>query len=81
MTGEISADVDDEGPYVEYCLANVSPDRQASLEAADVPTRGVACLDRCGRCYRSSFLVVDGTPIEGRACERFVEAVTTGDRE
>jgi uncharacterized protein YuzB (UPF0349 family) len=78
---DTSTDADEERRYVEYCLANVSPQRRATLENADVRTRGVACLDRCGRCYRSAFLVVDGTPIEGEACERFVHALKRGEPE
>lgn len=80
MTGERPSASDDQDVYVEYCLANVSPERRSILETADVATRGVACLDRCGTCYASSFLVVDGTPIEGPACDRFVDALQ-GDPE
>lgn len=81
MTGDTPTNTAPDRPYVEYCLANVSPQRRATLENADLPTRGVACLDRCGRCYRSAFLVVDGKPIEGGACERFVDALEGGDPE
>jgi len=81
VTGDASTEAKSERPYVEYCLANVSPERRAALEEADVPTRGVACLDRCGRCYRSSFLVVDGKPIDGERCERFVDAQIAGGPE
>ncbi|WP_460921136.1 DUF1450 domain-containing protein [Salinarchaeum chitinilyticum] len=73
--------MDGSRPYVEYCLANVSARRRATLDAADVPTRGVCCLDRCGRCFRSAFLVVDGEPVEGAACDRFIDAHTIGDPE
>lgn len=81
MTRDVPTETDVDRPYVEYCLANVSSQSRAALENANVPTRGVACLDRCGRCYRSTFLVVDGKPIEGEACERLVDAQIAGDSE
>ncbi|WP_170977352.1 DUF1450 domain-containing protein [Halorussus salinisoli] len=48
---------------VEYCLANVTPSQRARLDDADVRTRSVGCLDRCGTCHRSQFLVLDGTVV------------------
>lgn len=79
MTEGHLTDADDQCVYVEYCLANVSPQQREVLEYADVATRGVACLDRCGRCYRSTFLVVNGDPIEGNACDQFVDALQQGE--
>jgi uncharacterized protein YuzB (UPF0349 family) len=48
---------------VEYCVANVTPSQRARLDDADVRTRSVGCLDRCGTCRRHRFLVVDGTVV------------------
>lgn len=46
---------------IEYCLNNgteATRDRLSGLEAATVIEK--RCLQRCGECNRSSFLVVDG---------------------
>lgn len=51
-------------PYlVEYCLANVTRTQRERLDDAEVRTRSVGCLDRCGTCHRKRFLVLDGTVI------------------
>ena len=76
MTVRHFPDVDDQSLYVEYCLANISPQQRVTLEHADIETRGSTCLDRCGRCYRSTFLVVNGTPIDGADCEKFINTLT-----
>jgi uncharacterized protein YuzB (UPF0349 family) len=57
---------------VEYCLGNVTPTQRTRLADADVRTRGADCLDRCGRCYRDRFLVVDGVVVDGEAAVRRV---------
>lgn len=59
--------------YVEFCLANVSAERRDAIEAADFQSRGTSCLDRCGRCYRTNFVLVDGSPVTGAACDQFLE--------
>lgn len=81
MTVGHSPDVDDQPLYVEYCLANISPQQRVTLEHADIETRGSTCLDRCGRCYRSTFLVVNGSPIDGATCEKFINTLKKGDPE
>lgn len=48
---------------VEYCVHNVT-DRPA-VDALPADTRGYPCLERCGRCRRTPFLVVDGTVLDG----------------
>jgi len=81
MTVGCSPDVDDQSVYVEYCLANVSSQQRIILEHAEITTRGSTCLDRCGRCYRSTFLVVNGAPIDGAACTKFINSLKQGDSE
>lgn len=46
---------------VEYCVRNVT-DRPA-VESLPVETRGYPCLERCGRCRRTPFLVVAGQAV------------------
>lgn len=47
---------------IEYCLSNVDAGDRSSLcglaECADVEE--YPCLGRCGECYESTILVVDG---------------------
>lgn len=81
MTLSYSSDINDQSVFVEYCLANVSSQQREILESAEVTTRGSTCLDRCGRCYRSTFLVVNGTPIGGASCEKFINTLRKGDSE
>lgn len=50
---------------IEYCIQNVSSDVRCRLEASEFDVRAEVCLQRCGDCFDTEFLVVDGTPIEG----------------
>ena len=46
---------------VEYCLNNVDATTRRRLD--DIEDENVIetrCLQRCGECYRDSFVVVDG---------------------
>jgi len=46
---------------IEYCLNNVDADARRRLgECETGDTLETRCLQRCGDCYRSPFLVVDG---------------------
>lgn len=76
-----SPDRTEDSEYVEYCLANVSSERQDAIMAADLRSRGASCLDRCGRCYQTDFVVVDGTLIAGDTCNQFVESLAEGESE
>lgn len=45
-------------PVVEYCVNNCpSPDERFG---ADIEVRAMSCLERCGTCRTTPFLVVDG---------------------
>lgn len=66
MTDDAPSDDDERSArprLVEYCVANVTQSQRARLDDADVRTRSVGCLDRCGTCHRSRFLVLDGTVV------------------
>jgi len=47
-------------PTVEYCVNNVTSPERALIEECDGDTVGYPCLERCGTCQQTSFLVVDG---------------------
>lgn len=50
---------------IEYCLANA--------DSVDHPrAEGRLCLQQCGLCYESSFLLVDGEPMVGESHEALV---------
>lgn len=45
---------------VEYCVHNLPSVARDHLAGLDAETRGLACLERCGTCRSTPFLVVDG---------------------
>lgn len=45
---------------IEACVSNVESTDKHALSEVGVTTRVYPCLERCGRCYRAPFLVVDG---------------------
>ncbi|WP_135533868.1 MULTISPECIES: DUF1450 domain-containing protein [Halostella] len=57
---------------IEYCLNNVDERTRRLLTDRD-DTREASCLDHCGRCYRDSFLVVDGTVETGSDHEAILD--------
>ncbi|WP_227356522.1 DUF1450 domain-containing protein [Haladaptatus salinisoli] len=62
---------------VEYCLSNVSTETRARLAACEFETTEERCLQRCGDCFSTSFLVVDGVLVRGdheRTLRRLAEA-------
>lgn len=44
---------------IEYCLANVDAEARPRLRSRS-NVREASCLEECGRCRATSFLVVDG---------------------
>ncbi|WP_227378794.1 DUF1450 domain-containing protein [Haladaptatus halobius] len=50
---------------VEYCLSNVSTETRERLSDCEFETIEERCLQRCGDCFSSSFLVVDGILVRG----------------
>ncbi|WP_276256224.1 DUF1450 domain-containing protein [Halomontanus rarus] len=72
-----------ESRHVEYCQRNV-PDRARSrLERLPDTTREKRCLQRCGTCYSSPFVVVDGDLRVGSDHDELVGALggEAGERE
>jgi uncharacterized protein YuzB (UPF0349 family) len=61
---------------VEYCVHNVT-DRRA-VESLPAEIRGYPCLERCGRCRRTPFLIVDGDLLEGPDHAALAERVREG---
>lgn len=64
------------GRTIQYCISNVSPDARARYRACDADTREERCLQRCGRCVRRSYAVVDGVVVErehGEILDQFGE--------
>lgn len=61
---------------VEYCANNVDEDDRQRIESLGCETRGFACLERCGTCRRTPFLVVGGTVRRGQSHEALVADVT-----
>lgn len=70
MTGQHEPPADGDGSTVgtvpvEYCANNVDGASRPLVDALACPTRGLPCLERCGTCRRTAFLVVDGTVVTG----------------
>lgn len=60
---------------VECCLANVTSDARTELHRSDARVREAFCLDRCGTCCETPFLVVDGEFREGESFSDLVRAL------
>jgi uncharacterized protein YuzB (UPF0349 family) len=66
--------------HVEYCLDNVDAATRRRLDDLDgITVTEERCLQRCGDCYRESFLVVDGELETGDTHEAMLTALR-GDR-
>jgi uncharacterized protein YuzB (UPF0349 family) len=57
----------------EYCLNNVDAGTRERLSDLDCSVER-RCLQRCGDCYRSDFLVVDGELETGESHEALLAA-------
>lgn len=66
---------DETQPIIEFCLNNVSQKHRKALSRRDAPTRGCACLQRCGDCAVEPFAVIDGRYVVGNPLE-IVSVVT-----
>ncbi|MFB6150628.1 MAG: DUF1450 domain-containing protein [Haloarculaceae archaeon] len=59
---------------MEYCVANVAGDAREGVVALPTETRAYPCLERCGTCRDTPFLVVDGAVVTAGShrtlCER-----------
>jgi len=61
---------------VEYCANNVGVEDRRRIESMNCETRGFACLERCGTCRSTPFLVVDGEIRRGESHGALVTGVT-----
>ena len=57
---------------IQYCLSNT--DRVDHPDA-----KGYLCLQHCGLCYESPFIVVDGETYVGESDEHLLAMVTGSD--
>lgn len=60
-------------PLIEYCLGNVSGRSVERLQRSESRTRPAMCLDHCGECCSSAFLVIDGVLYEGVSHESLLD--------
>ncbi len=63
---------------IECCLGNVTAEARRELRESDGQVRETICLDRCGTCCASPFLIVDG---ELREDESFSDLLCSFDRQ
>lgn len=59
---------------VECCVNNLTPDGRETLDGSERDVRFSFCLDRCGRCYETPFLVIDGEPVSGDSYDEVLAA-------
>lgn len=83
MTGQHGLPVDGDDPdrgtvTVEYCANNVDGASRPLVDELACPARGLPCLERCGTCRRSAFLVVDGTVRTGASHADLVADILEG---
>jgi uncharacterized protein YuzB (UPF0349 family) len=66
---------------VEYCLTNVTPAARTRLREREQHTVERRCLQRCGRCRRSAFLIVDGERVTGTGHDELLDRVLAGEAD
>jgi len=49
---------------IQYCISNASADVRAQYQGCGGRVREEQCLQRCGRCNREPFVVVDGVVVQ-----------------
>lgn len=70
----------DAGPVVEYCANNWPPEARSRLDGLECRTRRVPCLERCGTCRTTPFVVVDGSVRTAETQADIVAALREGGR-
>lgn len=63
---------------INYCLRNVGPEIRALLRNSEFYIVEDFCLHRCGQCYESPFLVVDGAEIVACSHQEILEKLRKG---
>lgn len=49
---------------IQCCKRNMPPDLRDVLDCDRYSLRETVCLQRCGECYDTGFIVVDGSKVE-----------------
>lgn len=76
MTGTNQRSTGDrDATVVEYCANNVTCERRPPMAALTCETRRWPCLERCGTCRTTPFLVVEGTLRTGDSHETLCDRV------
>ena len=69
--------------YVECCVHNADGETRARLrdgdDLGDLEVSLQGCLQRCGPCYETPFLVVDGDLATGSSHEAILDAAVDGE--
>ncbi|MUV85398.1 DUF1450 domain-containing protein [Natronomonas sp. CBA1123] len=60
---------------IECCLDNVTVDEHRELAASDTDVEMQYCLQQCGICYATPFLVVDGDVIQGVSHRALIDSL------
>jgi uncharacterized protein YuzB (UPF0349 family) len=76
--GEAVSDAQVASPAVECCIDNLDPESRQAIEASEESVDIRYCLQRCGRCYREHFFVVDGDVITGADHATLLERLESG---
>ena len=67
----------DKSARVECCTNNVSMDEWAALRESEIEVDQQYCLQRCGVCHDSPFVVVDGETVRGESYDELLTASQT----
>lgn len=75
---EAEPDVEAVSPSVECCIDNLAPESRQAIEASEESVDVRYCLQRCGRCYKEPFFVVDGDVVTGTDHATLLETLESG---
>lgn len=62
-------------PTVECCISNIDAEARVSLAESDLDVTESFCLDHCGECYESAFLVADGELVRDESHAAVIETL------
>ena len=62
-------------PEINYCLNNITPQVRDLLRASGLHVIEDICLGRCGDCYESPFLIIDGKLVSGCSHEQILRSI------
>jgi uncharacterized protein YuzB (UPF0349 family) len=75
---EAEPDFEAASPTVECCIDNLDSDSRQAIEASEASVDIRYCLQRCGRCYKEPFFVVDGEALTGADHATLLETLESG---